>query len=988
VPPLAIHNSLRDRGNIVPAFADDICSGNMKHDENIPSVCKASLRIVRRLCKACIRCPRIVFYSSLSIPRILTLSSRRRNRTCNLCGGKGCRIIDVGTHPSKKAVEKLMDHVDGIKIVGSTSAPTTAECEICIQSKLHQIVSRRPPREPATHPFERISIHLVQLSETKEHGYGGDRYLFHSFDEYSKWHNARGIKDKMKATLTRVVKELIAWIFTQFNVKVRFVKCDSERGYALLWEIFKTLGITAERRATEAQAGGIERAGRTIVTVARADRLAAKLPKKLAIQIAETAVYQLNRTPTEAIGWKTPYEVIWGKKPSVAHMRPIGSHAFVYNTKIARGDKLESRAIIGHLVGYNSTNIYLVWIPALDKVIRSRDVYFGKLDDNYDDSRSWGDLTQLEELVEIVEIEDPPEDVYQHHKVDELLDSALWHQLATSQQSPWVARPTSEAVRASNRKGNEPVSRSIGHPISHQSSPSGYINPSTLSPNNPSLINYPPPLLRDSIAMDIYGCEGEGDEEGEAVSQRREGGEEKGSPGGPWLPHGNDDRDDDEQLPRRRGRKKLPPRDQPKGWETLPADATAPDRTRNNASRADEIGGNVTVTGKRAWKPVKYTAAVVGGVYMTTFMTQLYPTALSAALMAEAPRFKRHRNELPEAPNHYKHLQKDPYASEFMKACREEIDAIKSKGVFGRSVAYPIDGVEILPLRWVFTYKFDEDGYLYKFKARLVVRGDLQKSWDDTYAATLAARIFRFLMAIAAAFEMRAYQYDVRNAFLNARLNRLLYVRAPEGFERELGNIIELLYALYGLRDAPALWYMHLTAVLEKAGLRKVPSVPCLYTSDSLIVFFFVDDIVILVHPTKLQKQQELERELTSAYDMRCLGELKWFLGIRVIRDLKAKKIRLLQDSFIEKVAEKFKINSSPSKKTRAVPMYETYLAPSTEEPDLARTTLYNQLVGSLAFLVSMTRPDCARTHSVHARHLKTQGKSTSALLSKRGSTS
>lgn len=73
--PLAIYNFLRDRGNIVPAFADDICSGNMKYDGNIPSVCKASLRIVRRLCKACIRCPWIVFYSSLSILRILTLSS-------------------------------------------------------------------------------------------------------------------------------------------------------------------------------------------------------------------------------------------------------------------------------------------------------------------------------------------------------------------------------------------------------------------------------------------------------------------------------------------------------------------------------------------------------------------------------------------------------------------------------------------------------------------------------------------------------------------------------------------------------------------------------------------------------------------------------------------------------------------------------------------------------------------------------------------------
>ena len=32
---------------------------------------------------------------------------------------------------------------------------------------------------------------------------------------------------------------------------------------------------------------------------------------------------------------------------------------------------------------------------------------------------------------------------------------------------------------------------------------------------------------------------------------------------------------------------------------------------------------------------------------------------------------------------------------------------------------------QIMPLKWVFTYKTDSDGYLAKFKARLVVRGDL-----------------------------------------------------------------------------------------------------------------------------------------------------------------------------------------------------------------------------------------------------------------------
>jgi hypothetical protein len=32
---------------------------------------------------------------------------------------------------------------------------------------------------------------------------------------------------------------------------------------------------------------------------------------------------------------------------------------------------------------------------------------------------------------------------------------------------------------------------------------------------------------------------------------------------------------------------------------------------------------------------------------------------------------------------------------------------------------------QILLLIWVFTYKFNEDGYYIKAKARLVVRGDL-----------------------------------------------------------------------------------------------------------------------------------------------------------------------------------------------------------------------------------------------------------------------
>ena len=84
---------------------------------------------------------------------------------------------------------------------------------------------------------------------------------------------------------------------------------------------------------------------------------------------------------------------------------------------------------------------------------------------------------------------------------------------------------------------------------------------------------------------------------------------------------------------------------------------------------------------------------------------------------------------------------------------------------------------------WVFSYKLDEDRYLDKYKARLVVRGDLCLSIDqDTYAATLAARVFRALMAIAAYFDLDIYQFDAINAFTNAYLDEDVFVRFPDGF--------------------------------------------------------------------------------------------------------------------------------------------------------------------------------------------------------------
>ena len=90
-----------------------------------------------------------------------------------------------------------------------------------------------------------------------------------------------------------------------------------------------------------------------------------------------------------------------------------------------------------------------------------------------------------------------------------------------------------------------------------------------------------------------------------------------------------------------------------------------------------------------------------------------------------------------------------------------------------------------LPLMWVFTYKFDQDSYLLKYKARLVARGDLQSTEEETYAATLAVQTFRAIMALTAAFDMETRQYDAINAFANAKLPKPLLCQCAEGYKKE-----------------------------------------------------------------------------------------------------------------------------------------------------------------------------------------------------------
>jgi hypothetical protein len=345
-------------------------------------------------------------------------------------------------------------------------------------------------------------------------------------------------------------------------------------------------------------------------------------------------------------------------------------------------------------------------------------------------------------------------------------------------------------------------------------------------------------------------------------------------------------------------------------------------------------------------------------------------TAFTAGRMHNRTVF--HRTELPEPPKFWKDLATHPHQAGFRAAANKEYRDLERRGTFKPVPELEAGKAFIIPTMWVFTYKFDSNGNLVKYKARLVVRGDLQKDsrFQDNYAATLAARIFRALMAIAAYFDLEMRQYDAVNAFTNSGIDEDVFIRFPEGFEW-LGMCLKLLRALYGLRRSPLLWFKEFSTKLQALGMKQSPECQCLFFNSKLILFFYVDDIVILYHRKDTQEHEQFRAKLLDAYEIREMGELQWFLGIRIIRDRLRRKIWLCQDSYIESLMKSFKLQSGKYPNT---PMLTDELRPYSGQAAPQEIYAYQRKVGSVGYAATITRPDIARTFQKLAEFLTNPG--------------
>jgi len=224
-------------------------------------------------------------------------------------------------------------------------------------------------------------------------------------------------------------------------------------------------------------------------------------------------------------------------------------------------------------------------------------------------------------------------------------------------------------------------------------------------------------------------------------------------------------------------------------------------------------------------------------------------TPLAYAFYTAATKTYGHQDDFPPPPKSWKEMLNHKYTTEFKAAAHTEIRALTRKQTWDK--VRLIGKVHRLPTIWVFTYKEDSDGFITRFKACLVVRGDLQAvSQEEVKAITAAYRTFRLLYALIASFDLDVIQINAVNAFINALVDNKVYLIPPKGIDLPPRFSLRLRKAMYGLRKSPKLWFLEMSAALQSIGLKVVPNKPCLYVHPTkpIFIFFYVDDILIIGH--------------------------------------------------------------------------------------------------------------------------------------------
>ena len=219
----------------------------------------------------------------------------------------------------------------------------------------------------------------------------------------------------------------------------------------------------------------------------------------------------------------------------------------------------------------------------------------------------------------------------------------------------------------------------------------------------------------------------------------------------------------------------------------------------------------------------------------------------------------------------------------------------------------------------------------------------------------------RTVVGLAIRNGLSLHQLYLTTAFLNGKLEEVVYMRQPEGFvvEDKKHLVCRLKRSIYGLKQSSRCWNSTIDGYLKQLGFLESSRDPCVYTmavDEMVVVGVYVDDIVVACKSEVRLK--EFKQDLCRKFDVNDLGKLHHFLGLKVAQDDVSGDVWVGQSAYVGEMLEWFGMEKAKSAVT-PVDM-STKLVKAVEDDEMFDRAVYQSAVGSLLYLSTGMKPDIA----------------------------
>ncbi|GJU50218.1 ribonuclease H-like domain-containing protein [Tanacetum coccineum] len=260
----------------------------------------------------------------------------------------------------------------------------------------------------------------------------------------------------------------------------------------------------------------------------------------------------------------------------------------------------------------------------------------------------------------------------------------------------------------------------------------------------------------------------------------------------------------------------------------------------------------------------------------------------------------------------------------------------------------------------LFKHKFNADGSLSRYKARLVVNGRSQQQGidcDETFSPVIKPATIRIVLSLAVTRDWPIHQLDMKNAFLYGQLSETVYMHQPPGFvdSAHPDYVCHLQRFLYGLKTSSNSgmfsWFACFNYSVGFQHSKNTDYVSICFSHGFDVAYL----LIYVVNHNYASSTALLQRIITllhSEFAMTDLGSLNYFLGVFAQRSKFG--LFLSQSKFAEEILECCALmqHCNPCKTH-----VDTESKLGSDGDPVSDPTLYRSLAGALQYL-TFTRPD------------------------------